>query len=1244
MRLVIDLQGAQGSSRHRGIGRLSRELALAMARAPGRHEPVILLNEAMPEAADELSELFSALVPPENIRLWRGLTDCPDTGNAEQRARRRASEIIRAQMLSGLGADLVHVASMVEGAGDDVISTWPATLQRLPVAATFYDAIPLIQRDRYLLGSWREWGMTGWYMRQLQELRQCDALLAISESSRSEAIDYLGYDPERVHNMRAGFDAAHFRPVALSAAERAALLARNNLRDGFILFVGAGDIRKNDVGLVQAYALLPPALRQAHQLVISGVHDRDGLREKASRLGIAEQDLVLPRHLPEADLPALYSACRGFIMPSLHEGFGLPALEAMACGAAVIASNVTSLPEVVGLEEALFDPHEAASIAAALRRLLMDDAYHQRVARHGLDRASTFTWAESARRAWIGLEAAEERLRAADRRVIGLPGGAVLQAKPSLACVGPLPPAASGIADYTRDLLPDLARHYDITLVTATGQTDDDMLQSLFPVIDERRFAETAQRFDRILYQIGNSQFHSSIVETLMPGHPGVAVLHDVHLGNIPWVKHLQGGSLAALAQDLFDSDGWPALRSLAELGPRAATERHPCSMPVFRNALGVIQHSEHARSLVTRELGAEAAAMVRLVPHPRSAWPRAGRVKARRLLGLPAEAPVFATFGIVAETKRPLEVLEAWQTAMGRDAQARLAYVGGIEPELQRKLEARAAALGLGDRLIFTGRVPEETYRHWLDAADIALQFRAESRGETSGAIADALIVGLPVVANAHGSVAELPADAVLLLPDAAKLDIPAAGAAIAALWGDPARRAAQAASGQRHARQAMAPARVAALYRDAIEAAYAAGAPARLRAATPSLPANAALDAARALTISFPPLAPQRLLLDASAMWHNDLGTGIQRVIREIARHALLQPGHQAEMVRLDGQRLRYARPFAARLLGLPDGGLQDLPVSAGPRDTIVLMDNYGIINAAEVAELRRMRRQGARIVVVIYDILPVLHPEWFPPEAVPALHHWLDQSLGLADAAICISRSVAEELSAWLDTGAIGRRRPLDIGWFPLGSDFAPAVVLPGHEGQIQAALAAAGQRPSLLMVGTIEPRKGHADALDAFDKLWAAGHEIGLTIVGKAGWRVEALVDRLTRHPEAGRRLIWLREVGDVALAQLYAAHAGVLMASHGEGFGLPLVEAARLGRPVVARDLPVFREIAGDHALWFGTRPLAEVLVEWLEREAAGTLPPSSGIITTGWKDSSESLVRQLKSREWPMRWTPPEGG
>ena len=159
--------------------------------------------------------------------------------------------------------------------------------------------------------------------------------------------------------------------------------------------------------------------------------------------------------------------------------------------------------------------------------------------------------------------------------------------------------------------------------------------------------------------------------------------------------------------------------------------------------------------------------------------------------------------------------------------------------------------------------------------------------------------------------------------------------------------------------------------------------------------------------------------------------------------------------------------------------------------------------------------------------------------------------------------------------------------------------------------QAALTALSNGPSFLTVGTIEPRKGHAQVLAAFERLWDSGHDLRLVIVGRPGWLVEELLEKLRHHPKLGSLLFWLEDVSDADLERIYGACSCLIAASEGEGFGLPLIEAAQHKLPILARDIPVFREIAGAacRASSKDRTPeaLAEAVTEWLKLRA--TKPP-----------------------------------
>jgi glycosyltransferase involved in cell wall biosynthesis len=180
----------------------------------------------------------------------------------------------------------------------------------------------------------------------------------------------------------------------------------------------------------------------------------------------------------------------------------------------------------------------------------------------------------------------------------------------------------------------------------------------------------------------------------------------------------------------------------------------------------------------------------------------------------------------------------------------------------------------------------------------------------------------------------------------------------------------------------------------------------------------------------------------------------------------------------------------------------------------------------------------------------------------------------------------------------------------------------------------------------MVGTIEPRKGHDQVIKACELLWMTGMKLNLVIVGKKGWMVEELISRLEKHKQLNRRLYWYQGISDEALNQLYEIADGMVMASEGEGFGLPLIEAAQHNCPVLARDLPVFREVAGQHAAWFnGNSPLklAYALKSWIDALSNGSAPLSTGMPWTTWKESSARIVGLLTDSQdanWVYHWKP----
>lgn len=402
MRIVIDLQGTQTESRFRGIGRYSLSLAKAMVRNRGEHEVIIALSDLFPDTIEPIRAEFIDLLSQDNIRVWEapGPVRESEPGNTW---RREAAELIREAFLASLQPDIVYITSLFEGYVDDAVTSIGRFDQTTPVCASLYDLIPLLNPDQYLKPNpaYEEY-----YLRKVEHLMRSSLLFAISEYSQQEGIKHLEqYDGSIVNISTAADD--HFQPLSLSPPQAQGIQDKFGLTRSFVLYSGGADDRKNLPRLIRAYSRLSDELRDNHQLVLAGKMP-DGnilqLQEEARTAGLRSDELVFTGYISEDDLVNLYNICKLYVFPSWHEGFGLPALEAMSCGAPVIGSNASSIPEVIGNKNALFDPYSEDAITEKMKTVLQDEQLLKNLQEHGLKQARKFSWDKTARHAISAIE------------------------------------------------------------------------------------------------------------------------------------------------------------------------------------------------------------------------------------------------------------------------------------------------------------------------------------------------------------------------------------------------------------------------------------------------------------------------------------------------------------------------------------------------------------------------------------------------------------------------------------------------------------------------------------------------------------------------------------------------------------------------------------------------------------------------------------------------------------------------
>ena len=884
MRIVIDLQGAQSLSRFRGIGRYSLALTQGIIRNRGQHEIILVLSGILRDSVPTIVEFFAPILSREQIRVWYAPGPVAEIRQGTE-LRREAAKRMREAFITSLKPDLIHISSFFEGWGDDAVATigpfMSADGHEIPVSVSLYDLIPFLNQADYLDIIP---GYKSIYLAKVADLKKVPLLLSISDFSRQEGIEHLHIAPEKIVNISSAAD--DFFTDQAPSTDPQALFDKFQITKPFALYTGGADARKNLKRLLLAYASLPLAIRQEHQLVLAGVIAHEELVKLQEILkvnGIQPGEVIFTDYITDKELHTLYFTCKLFIFPSWHEGFGLPALEAMKSGAAVIASNVTSIPEVIGIDEAFFDPFSVESIAQKIAAGLSDEALRTRLIVYGKAKAKEFSWDITGQKAMAAFEKVYAKHQAQ------------LQAQTSK----PAP------------------------------------------------------------LDISNSALRNHVLNQLISDSPDA----------------------------------------------------------VFQ------KYKPHNEDLL------------------------------------------------------------------------RLSVC-------------------------------------------ISQNFPADDR-------------------------------------------------------------------------------------------------------------------------------KPQ-FLVDISQLITVDEKTGIQRVVRSLITEFLANPPANWDVKLVYSDRFslgyRYATKFSKQFSQQAtraaddrvDDKADDELIETQPGDVFFGLDLQSENIQIQKQYLNALFMNGTKIYYVVYDLLPLYFPKAFP-ETVDHLHaQWL-REISKYDGIYCISKAVADEFKVWSAKNIPTLSPKFDVNWFHLGADIESSAPTKGMPPDAHEVIAQIKARPSFIMIGTIEPRKGYKQALAAFEKLWAKGVDVNLVIIGKHGWLMDEFANDLPKHPEFGKHFFWLNRISDEYLEALYAAGTCLLLASQGEGFGLPLIEAARRHLPIIARDIPVFREVAGDHAYYFqcdldndaasgsNTTPatefplhnlaeadqIASSIEAWLALYQAGKHPKSDQMPWLTWKESAQSILKSL---------------
>ena len=801
-----------------------------------------------------------------------------------------------------------------------------------------------------------------------------------------------------------------------------------------------------------------------------------------------------------------------------------------------------------------------------------------------------------------------------------------MQKKPYLALISPFPPQKTGVADYMAQLLPALEHYYELVLVTEDQKTRN--LAHHFPgeITTASDFLGRHELHQRVVYQLGNSPAHLYAFD-LLKTIPGCVVLHDFFLGNALAHAQLYQNKEDALLLPLLQSHGLSLLPDFKKNGIQYCVNHYPANLPFLKNALAIGVHSKYIQELAHTYYGHCFDHLFRPIPFPKELRPintKAHRQKNLDKLNFPSDAFIVSTFGFGSPAKQHELILQAWLNCdLVKASSTFLVFVGEyFNAEYLSQLHYRIPT-HLNERIRFTGFVSQEIYEQYLSITDLSIQLRDQSRGENSASIMDCLSAGIAVIANDHGAITDLPRNVLW------KISHPASLAtlinSLEHLHESSSTRFQLAQDAKKYLETIHPLNETGKAYYEMIEGSL----------------DEAKLGHTKPIKIESVKtgLKKVQLLLDITDTANHDKRTGIQRVVRGLLQALLcLSQNEHDYLIRpiyLDEFGIyRYANQYTLGHFGAICPGFLDEPVQVQSQDIYLDLDFNTITAVEQENTYDQWRNQGVYVIHLVFDLLPLEHPEWFLPFMRELFGKWLKSVSTHSDALFTISKTVAKDLEYFLKNpnNSITGLRP-KIEYFTLGSDILatlPSQSMPADSPELIERLHL---NPTLLMVSTLEPRKAYEQSLDALEELWKRGHKINLVIVGKVGWLAESLTARILGHSQLGHQLFWLSEISDRYLESLYQRSTALLMASYGEGFGLPIIEAAHYKLPIIARKIPVFEEVGGEHISYFEAHngiELANHISDWLELSPK-LRPDISRWEPHGWDKSAKQILKLINS-------------
>jgi len=754
LKIGIDIQALQTEgSKNRGIGRYTRDLFSNILKLDSKDEFTFFVNSYYSSKID---------LPKNPNTKFQEIKFVNEKSNGTNT---RLNELAQFFQFYISNQEIIHIASPFEGwpYKYSVINRYSPRLNAALVT-TLFDLIPLVFSKEYLT----TYEVRKYYYQRLSLLKQCDLIFSISEATRQDAINLLNIEPSKIVNIGSAAGNS-FKKIDVPEIEKQKIRKKFSITDYFVLYTGGIDFRKNIERTIEAFSKIDKSLIEKYSFVIVckiEPFQKEALLKVADNFGIKNK-IILTGFIPDSDLNILYNICDLFIFPSLYEGAGLPILEAMRCGAPVISSNTSSMVELLLKKEYMFNPYDVDEISMKLAQVLKDDQFKNNLKQYCINRGKQFSWEKSARIALDEYNKLDDIIKE-KKRINGNLG-----LKSSLAYFTSLPPLKSGIAEYSKRLLPSLVKHYDIDVFTDDYTPSEDLTFSINCIpVDKFENYNSLENYDHTLYHMGNSDHHFFMFDILKK-NKGIIVLHDLFLAPMQYVYSQQkditensNSNKENFLNDIIYSHGKLGEKYVSQFKDRQISiDKIFDDLPMIKKFLdsssGIIVHSNWSKNKIQKMY--PDFKNIKIVNFNSPQLLISDKTKTRRELGFSENEFLIGSFGIVGSTKRLDIILKNLKNFLQQHKNSRYIIAGYMDDVWKSKISKIIRELKLEDKVTTVGFVDFELYKKYLSIVDVCINLRYPTRGETSSSMFDLLRAGIPTIVSNEGPLGELPDDCVI-------------------------------------------------------------------------------------------------------------------------------------------------------------------------------------------------------------------------------------------------------------------------------------------------------------------------------------------------------------------------------------------------------------------------------------------------------------------------------------------------